>query len=305
MSWYFECDNIACPKEFDDYDDLVFVLISMVKNKLEYHDIRNIYIFHNQKLFILFKASEIDQLSFYAHNWNKKQQDTALRFEYSKIQKNTMLYLQKIFYGMEEITEEDYVEVNKMIEDIDAFEYDMPTDKYESLMSVKEYKLCFDSGRNTLAKVNRIYFTSKCKFENINKTVKVLKDIYKIQYDTEERAFVMAFDSAMNLIGVLPLSHGNETSCDIDCKIVYKFLLLVGAAQFYVIHNHPNGTTEMSEADYEKTILLEGTSEMLDIKMLDHILISKNESICLLPQAHEIMGRDILEKNEYNNFLFN
>lgn len=303
MSWYFECDNIACPKEFDDYDDLVFVLISMVRNKLEYHDARNIYIYHNQKLFILFKASEIDPLSFYAHNWNKQQQEAALQFEYSKIQKIIILHLKRIFYGMEEKTEKDYMEINKMIEEINSLKYDMPENKYMSLMPVKEYKLCFDSGRNNLVKVNQIYFTSKCKFESIDKTVKLLKDIYKVQYDTEERAFVIAFDSAMKLIGILPLSHGNEISCDIDSKILFKFLLLVGASQFYVIHNHPNGTTEMSQADYEKTVLLEGASELLEIKMLDHILISKNESICLLSQAHEIMGKDILEKNGYSDFF--
>ncbi|MDX1767985.1 MAG: JAB domain-containing protein, partial [Arenibacter troitsensis] len=51
----------------------------------------------------------------------------------------------------------------------------------------------------------------------------------------------------------------------------------LGAVGLILAHNHPSGTLKPSEADKQITKKLKVASEALDIKVLDHVIITQKE----------------------------
>lgn len=58
---------------------------------------------------------------------------------------------------------------------------------------------------------------------------------------------------------------------------VFKPLILSNCSAFIIVHNHPGGTLEPSEADKKVTKILSNLGKELEIKMLDHIIIGLND----------------------------
>jgi DNA repair protein RadC len=57
---------------------------------------------------------------------------------------------------------------------------------------------------------------------------------------------------------------------------VYKSVLPASASSILFIHNHPSGDPEPSLADKEITKILYDAGQLLQIKVLDHIIIGMN-----------------------------
>lgn len=306
MSWYYECNGDINEVKYNDFEDVVFAIVSTVRFKLQEHNVQNYYIYKDNSLYTIIKASELDPYSKISHNWNEDQEQASCKYEFSKLKGNIdslVDYLTSVLCGLNSFDGNEVKEINMVEKKIEKVK--RPNSSIQKQMAIKEHKLCFDYGRNPIAKVNHTYFVAKREFNNIKSIIKVLRKIYELDYASEEYSYVMAFDSAMNLIGILPLAHGTETGSDIDSKILYKYLLLVGAYQFVLVHNHPNGITEMSQADFDKTIQIESMADLLDIKMIEHVIVSRNEDICLLNQIHQMMENGIFKVEDSYGMILN
>jgi len=58
-------------------------------------------------------------------------------------------------------------------------------------------------------------------------------------------------------------------------RLVLKNALEVGATGLILVHNHPSGTLKPSEADKQLTQKLKVAAQSLDIKVLDHLIITE------------------------------
>ena len=56
-----------------------------------------------------------------------------------------------------------------------------------------------------------------------------------------------------------------------------KQALELGAVGLILTHNHPSGTLKPSAADKQITQKLKRSAEVLDIKVLDHLIITQKE----------------------------
>ncbi|MCM4168490.1 hypothetical protein KCTC52924_02065 [Arenibacter antarcticus] len=72
-------------------------------------------------------------------------------------------------------------------------------------------------------------------------------------------------------------SKGGITGTLVDVRLVLKHALELGAVGLILAHNHPSGTLKPSEADKQITQKLKIASQALDIKVLDHIIITQKE----------------------------
>ena len=54
-----------------------------------------------------------------------------------------------------------------------------------------------------------------------------------------------------------------------------KEALLLGAIGLILVHNHPSGTLKPSEADKAITQKLKTAAQTLDVKVLDHLIITE------------------------------
>jgi DNA repair protein RadC len=56
-----------------------------------------------------------------------------------------------------------------------------------------------------------------------------------------------------------------------------KQALELGSVALILAHNHPSGTLKPSEADKQITYKLKKAAEALDIKILDHLIITERD----------------------------
>ena len=70
-------------------------------------------------------------------------------------------------------------------------------------------------------------------------------------------------------------SKGGITGTLVDVRLVLKQALEVGATSLILAHNHPSGTLVPSEADKQLTQKLKQAANSLDIKVLDHLIVTE------------------------------
>ncbi|EHO11891.1 hypothetical protein HMPREF9712_00138 [Myroides odoratimimus CCUG 10230] len=56
--------------------------------------------------------------------------------------------------------------------------------------------------------------------------------------------------------------------------MIFAALLKVKATAFILVHNHPSGKLQPSDADRQITQKIKQASQILDIALLDHLIIT-------------------------------
>lgn len=90
-----------------------------------------------------------------------------------------------------------------------------------------------------------------------------------------EEFWILYLNNANKVIEQFQLSKGGITGTLVDVRITLRKALEVGAVSLILAHNHPSGNLNPSEADKQLTRKLKTASESLDIKVLDHIIVTE------------------------------
>ncbi|MDX6087697.1 JAB domain-containing protein, partial [Xanthomonas campestris pv. incanae] len=69
--------------------------------------------------------------------------------------------------------------------------------------------------------------------------------------------------------------------CEVHSRVVAKRALELNAAAVILFHNHPSGNPEPSEADRKVTERLQQALDILDIRVLDHLVIGGRQNVSL------------------------
>ncbi|MCF7561169.1 DNA repair protein RadC [Sabulilitoribacter multivorans] len=90
-----------------------------------------------------------------------------------------------------------------------------------------------------------------------------------------EEFWIIYVNNSNKVIQKSQLSKGGITGTLVDVRLVLKTALEVGATGLILAHNHPSGTLKPSEADKQITQKLKQAAQSLDIKVLDHLIITE------------------------------
>jgi DNA repair protein RadC len=90
-----------------------------------------------------------------------------------------------------------------------------------------------------------------------------------------EEFWIIYLNNSNKVIKKSQLSKGGITGTLVDVRLVLKSALEFGAIGLILVHNHPSGTLNPSSADIKLTDKLKVASESLDIKVLDHIIVTE------------------------------
>ncbi len=90
-----------------------------------------------------------------------------------------------------------------------------------------------------------------------------------------EEFWIIYLNNANKIISKFQLSKGGITGTLVDVRLVFKTALSLGAVGIILTHNHPSGTLKPSESDKQITQKLKIAGEQLDIKVLDHLIITE------------------------------
>jgi DNA repair protein RadC len=93
-----------------------------------------------------------------------------------------------------------------------------------------------------------------------------------------EEFYVCFLSASSKCISIELLSQGGLTATVVDVRVLFtKAFALKGVTQIILAHNHPSGSLRPSEADKQLTQKIKQAAQVLDIKLLDHLIIAGND----------------------------
>lgn len=93
--------------------------------------------------------------------------------------------------------------------------------------------------------------------------------------DYKHEVFAVIFLNAANKIKHFEIiSEGGISATIADPRLIIKKALLEDAVRIVLCHNHPSGNLRPSQYDLELTQKIKQAAAYLDIKLLDHIIVS-------------------------------
>ena len=90
---------------------------------------------------------------------------------------------------------------------------------------------------------------------------------------------VLFLDSQNRLLVAEELFHGTLAQTSVYPREVVKRALVNNAASVMLVHNHPSGLSEPSQADRLLTNALKQALALVEIRVLDHIIVGEQEAL--------------------------
>jgi len=104
--------------------------------------------------------------------------------------------------------------------------------------------------------------------------------LQSILRDYEQEVFVcLMLDNKHRVIVLREMFRGSISSASVYPREVVKQALADNAAAVILAHNHPSGIAEPSQSDIHITNRLKQALELVDIRVLDHLVIG-DEVVC-------------------------
>lgn len=103
----------------------------------------------------------------------------------------------------------------------------------------------------------------------------ILKEIWDDnKIDMQEQFKVLLLNRANRVIGVYEASSGGITGTIADSRLILAIAIKSLAVSIILSHNHPSGNLKPSAADQDLTAKLKSACQYLDIKILDHVIVT-------------------------------
>lgn len=91
-----------------------------------------------------------------------------------------------------------------------------------------------------------------------------------------EQFWILLLNRANKVIRKENISDGGTTGTVADPKRIFKIAVDYNACYIILAHNHPSGNLSPSEDDIKLTRKIQQSGDLLDIKILDHIIAGDN-----------------------------
>lgn len=122
---------------------------------------------------------------------------------------------------------------------------------------------------------------SKARTSDSITSPEMAKALFKTQIEISSREVfcVALLDNQHRLIESVELFYGTINAASIYPREVVKLVLDNNAAAVILAHNHPSGIVEPSNADQAITNKLKAALNLIDVKVLDHIIVGSDGSL--------------------------
>lgn len=103
----------------------------------------------------------------------------------------------------------------------------------------------------------------------------LLREIFsKDTFDWTEEFIMLCLNRANKVIGYYKVSSGGMAGTVADQRVIFTIALNCAAHSIIVAHNHPSGALKASQNDDIQTEKIVQSGKILDIKVLDHIILT-------------------------------
>jgi len=134
------------------------------------------------------------------------------------------------------------------------------------------------------------YSATKMKSEPIissDSAVRVLRSIFNedlIEYSEEFN--VLFLNRANKVIHSFKVSEGGLSATVVDVRKILVAALNCGAHSMVLSHNHPSGGLKPSDPDLKLTNKIIEAGKLLEIKVLDHIILTADSYFSFLDNGY-------------------
>ena len=128
--------------------------------------------------------------------------------------------------------------------------------------------------RTIFERLSRINCVNEESLDNPEKIIEWIK--FNIGFKNREELFVIFLKANGTILKHESLFSGTKNSCVVGVDEIMRKAILLKAEAFIVSHVHPSGNIFPSFADKKITKQLKEAGELMSIRLLDHIIVSKN-----------------------------
>lgn len=89
----------------------------------------------------------------------------------------------------------------------------------------------------------------------------------------QEQVYVLFLNGSNEIISWRCVNTGSSDATNFDIKFTLSCALNCMATNIIIAHNHPSGELRPSLSDYQATERLKKAAELLDMRLLDHLII--------------------------------
>ena len=136
-------------------------------------------------------------------------------------------------------------------------------------------------------KVNEIKISYQEKLQTLqSENIKSSEDAANLLFDhwdkntigLHESFKILLLNNSNKVKGIYQLSSGGITGTVVDIRLLFAVVLKSISVGIILAHNHPSGKLKPSETDINLTQKIKNASEYLDIKVLDHLILTPDNS---------------------------
>lgn len=150
-------------------------------------------------------------------------------------------------------------------------------------LSLKELQAIRGIGPAKAMQIQALFeFNKRHNLSKVNNSpIKTAKDVFlyaseKLSDNKKEHFMILHLDTKNRIIKDEIISIGTLNASIVHPREVFKSAIKESANSIILVHNHPSGDSEPSLEDREITEKLMDAGELLNIKVLDHVIIGKD-----------------------------
>lgn len=104
--------------------------------------------------------------------------------------------------------------------------------------------------------------------------------------DKKNETFAALFlDNQHRVISYEELFHGTINTASVHARPLVQRVLALNAAAVIIAHNHPSGVPDPSPDDLAVTQRLQDALDLVDVRLLDHLIIGDNEVYSIMSRT--------------------
>jgi len=134
--------------------------------------------------------------------------------------------------------------------------------------------------KSMLREVSAVYKTNdvvpNVKISSSKDVADYIRQVYPVEINIREAMIVLYLNNSNRTLGWSIASIGGISGTVVDVRLILRDALLTQATGLIMAHNHPSGALNPSHADISITNKVKKAAELMDIKVLDHLILTED-----------------------------
>jgi DNA repair protein RadC len=116
----------------------------------------------------------------------------------------------------------------------------------------------------------------KIKITSSESAEKYARQFYFEDIEIYESSFLILLSRSNETIGWVKISSGGIVGTVMDVKLIARYCISHLASSAILVHNHPSGNLNPSQADIQVTDKIKNALKFVETSLIDHLILTKD-----------------------------